>query len=48
MVPGKAPLLLKPFLWGVFEAVSRRLFAPRLETHKEYVCNSRILSRRRR
>jgi len=37
MVPGKAPLLLKPFLWGVFEAVGRRLFAPRLETHKEYI-----------
>jgi len=37
IIPERAPLLLKPFLWGVFEAVSRRVFAPRLETHMKYV-----------
>jgi len=37
IVPEKAPLLLKPILWSVFEAVSRRVVAPRLETHLKYV-----------
>jgi glutathione S-transferase len=37
IVPERAPLLLKPFLWGVFEAVSRRMLAPRLKTHMEYI-----------
>ncbi|KAF9652406.1 thioredoxin-like protein [Thelephora ganbajun] len=37
MVPERAPLLLKPFLWSVFDAVSRRMVAPRLETHREYI-----------
>jgi len=37
IVPERAPFLLKPFLWGVFEAVSRRMIAPRLETHVKYI-----------
>jgi hypothetical protein len=47
IVPERAPLLLKPFLWGVFEAVSRRMLAPRLKTHMEYVCGSRTPGRHR-
>jgi len=37
IVPERAPLLLKPFLRSIFEAVSRRMVAPRLKTHLEYV-----------
>jgi len=37
MVPERAPLFLKPFLWCVFDAVSRRMVAPRLETNREYI-----------
>ena len=40
-VPERAPLLLKPLLWGVFDAVSSRMIAPRLDTHREYVRPSR-------
>lgn len=36
-VPEKAPLLLKPFLRSVFDAVGRRMIDPRLETHREYI-----------
>jgi glutathione S-transferase len=40
-VPERAPLLLKPLLWGVFDAVSSRMIAPRLDTNREYVRASR-------
>lgn len=46
IVPERAPLLLKPFLWGIFEAVSRRMIMPRLETHMKYVRASRGSGRR--
>lgn len=45
-VPEGAPLLLKPLLWSVFDAVSCRMIAPRLETHREYVRLSRIQGHR--
>ena len=44
MIPEGAPLLLKPFLWGVFEAVNRRMVAPRLERHREHVRTSQPVS----
>jgi len=47
LIPERAPLLLKPFLWAIFEAVNCRMVAPRLETHKTYVRTSRGLSRSR-
>ena len=37
ILPEGAPLLLRPFLWSIFDAVSRRMVAPRLRTHMEYV-----------
>ena len=36
-IPERAPLLLKPLLWSVFEAVSCRMVAPRLEIHRDQV-----------
>jgi len=36
-VPERAPLLLKPLLRGVFDAVSCRMVVPRLETHREHL-----------
>jgi len=36
-VPERAPLLLKPLLWSVFDAVSCRMIAPRLNTNREYL-----------
>jgi len=37
ILPEGAPLLLKPLLWCIFDAVNRRMVTPRLETHMEYV-----------
>lgn len=37
MIPEKAPIFLKPFLWCVFDAISHRMVAPRLRTHREYL-----------
>lgn len=37
MIPERAPVLLKPFLWCIFDALSRRLVTPQLRTHREYI-----------
>lgn len=42
MIPEKAPILLKPFLQGIFDALNRRMVHPRLRIHTEFV--SRMLS----
>lgn len=46
IIPERAPVLLKPFLSCVFDALSHRLVAPRLRTHREYVRASRSLDYR--
>ncbi|KAF9788595.1 thioredoxin-like protein [Thelephora terrestris] len=37
MIPERAPVLLKPFLWCIFDALSHRLVTPQLRTHREYI-----------
>lgn len=37
MIPEKAPILLKPFLKGIFDALNNRLTLPRLRIHAEFV-----------
>lgn len=37
MIPAKAPVFLKPFLWCVFDALSHGMITPRLRTHREYL-----------
>jgi len=37
MIPEKAPLLLQPFLEGIFNALISRLTLPRLRIHAEFV-----------
>lgn len=37
MIPEKAPMLLKPFLRGIFDALNRRMIHPRLRVHTEFV-----------
>jgi hypothetical protein len=37
MIPEKAPILLKAFLRGIFDALNRRMIYPRLRIHTEFV-----------
>lgn len=37
MIPEKAPILLKPFLRGIFDALNSRVIQPRLRIHTEFV-----------
>lgn len=37
MIPEKAPILLQPFLKGVFDALNNRLSLPRLRIHADFV-----------
>ena len=39
MIPEKAPILLKPLLRGIFDALNRRLALPKLQTHADFVSN---------
>jgi hypothetical protein len=37
MIPEKAPILLRPFLKGIFDALIGRLTLPRLRLHADFV-----------
>lgn len=37
MIPEKAPILLKPFLKGIFDALINRMTLPRLRIHVDFV-----------
>lgn len=37
MIPDKAPILLKPFLKGIFDALNNRMTLPRLRVHLDFV-----------
>lgn len=45
MIPEKAPILLKSFLRGIFDALNRRMIHPRLRTHSEFVSSRLSLVR---
>jgi len=37
MIPDRAPILLKPFLKGIFDALNNRMTLPRLRVHLDFV-----------
>ena len=46
LIPEKAPLLLQPFLKGIFDALNRRMTTPRLQIHADFVSARSSLAHR--